>query len=64
MHQAFIRQHHYHKMRPIVTILTWLCLPPCMLVTCMSCAKTAEPTETLFGSGLAEAQETREQTDT
>jgi len=27
MHQAFIRQHHYHKMRPIVTILMWLCLP-------------------------------------
>ena len=40
----------WHKMWPVVTVLAWpVCLSFCLLVTNVSCAKTGEPTEMLFG---------------
>ena len=46
-----IRQHHYarHKMRPIVTDVSWLVCLSCLLVTTVSHTKTVKQTEMPFG---------------
>ena len=49
--------HALHEMRPIATdaARSVVCLCACVLATRMSCAKTAEPTETQFGGGDADS---------